>query len=240
MTVRVIPPEFRQLASGTIVSANNSRGKLLLQWTPRDPDGRYQWDSSTRFALAPEEAASVFLARLDPQKLLLMQQQQQQQQQNGSGSDESSDDGIPSTVAVAEIVRRHNPNNPHAEGGFFDDQMPEKVFRARLQGDGSVQLVIDYERDGIGGQESPSPNETTGPLQIDLMMGEYHVLRSIVEYSLPRLIGWSSGLDSLIEQSIEKTTANIGNNNNNNNNSTNFGGRSPHNYQGNDGGGVPF
>lgn len=71
-----------------------------------------------------------------------------------------------------------------------------------------------------------------GPLQIDLMVGEYHVLRSIVEYSLPRLIGWSPGLDALIDQSVEKSTA--GNNN------PNFGGRSPHNYQGNDNGGVPF
>ncbi|KAL3916992.1 MAG: hypothetical protein SGARI_007824 [Bacillariaceae sp.] len=54
LTVRAIPPEFRQLASGTIVTNNSGKGKLLLQWTPRAQDGKYQWDNSIRFALAAE------------------------------------------------------------------------------------------------------------------------------------------------------------------------------------------
>lgn len=144
-TIRAIPPEFRQLASGTIVTSNasNGRGRLLLQWTPRDSNGKYQWDHSIRFALAAEEAASVFLARLDPQKLLLAQQ---------------NDIVMPDTVSMTEIVRRPNNNSPEG-GGFFENDMPEKVFRAQLQGDGTVQLTVDYERDGVGGQAPPSPTE---------------------------------------------------------------------------------
>jgi hypothetical protein len=63
------------------------------------------------------------------------------------------------------------------------------------------------------------------------MVGEFHVLRSIIEYSIPKLIGWSTMLDASVEQAVEKSTQ--GNN-------QNYGGRSPHNYQGNNDGGMPF
>jgi hypothetical protein len=149
LTVRAIPPEFRRLASGTIVTSNtgNGRGRLLLQWTPRDSNGKYQWDESIRFALAAEEAASVFMAQLDPQKLLLVPQQH--------GQIATAD-----TVAMAEIVRRPNANSNPESSGFFGIDVPEKVFRATLQRDGSVQLTVDYERDGIGGQDPPTSLET--------------------------------------------------------------------------------
>lgn len=72
-----------------------------------------------------------------------------------------------------------------------------------------------------------------GPLKIDLMVGEYHVLRSIVEYSLPRLIGWSAKMEASLEQSIDKAVSQQQPGNSYN--------ESPHNYQGNNqGGGVPF
>ncbi|KAG7339460.1 Whirly transcription factor domain containing protein [Nitzschia inconspicua] len=232
LTVRAIPPEFRQLPSGKIVlNTANSRGRLLLQFNPRSQDGRYQWDQSIRFALSAEEAASVFLARLDPQRLYMSQH-------SHNNNNNNDDDTVtiaqpPNTVAVAEIVRRANANNfpdPTTPPPRFDeinsnDSIPEKIFRARLQDDGSVHLVVDFERDGIGGQEPPSNNETRGPIAIDLMVGEYHVLRSIVQYSLPRLIGWSAMLDASLEQSIEKSAADV---------------PSPHNYQGRNGGEVPF
>jgi hypothetical protein len=51
------------------------------------------------------------------------------------------------------------------------------------------------------------------------MLGEYHVLRSIVEYSLPRLVGWANMLDASMEQSIQKAASESNNM------------QSPHNYQ---------
>mmetsp|Transcript_16058 Transcript_16058/g.28866 ORF Transcript_16058/g.28866 Transcript_16058/m.28866 type:complete len:151 (+) Transcript_16058:3-455(+) len=136
--------------------------------------------------------------------------------------------------ARTEIVRR-----PVSAGGFYDNA-PEKVFRGLLTPDGSLQLSVDFERDGIGGQEPPTPNEARGPLHIDLMVGEVHVLKSIVQYSLPRLTGWSDMMDHSMEEAIRKSTG-----------PTNH--SSPHNYQtnttsvrgnfysqGNDEGNVPF
>jgi hypothetical protein len=64
------------------------------------------------------------------------------------------------------------------------------------------------------------------------MVGEYYVLRSIIDHTIPKLIGWSDSLDYSIQEAMNR-----GANNNNNNN--------PHNYrQGGGGqggfGGVPF
>eukprot|EP00539_Tryblionella_compressa_P010896 CAMPEP_0178792678 /NCGR_PEP_ID=MMETSP0745-20121128/8661_1 /TAXON_ID=913974 /ORGANISM="Nitzschia punctata, Strain CCMP561" /LENGTH=81 /DNA_ID=CAMNT_0020450901 /DNA_START=17 /DNA_END=262 /DNA_ORIENTATION=- len=44
--------------------------------------------------------------------------------------------------ARTEIVRR-----PVSAGGFYDNA-PEKVFRGLLTPDGSLQLSVDFERDG--------------------------------------------------------------------------------------------
>ena len=65
--------------------------------------------------------------------------------------------GVTDAVAQVELVRRANNNQDG--GGFFDNDMPEKVFRARLQGDGSVQLTVDYEHNGVGSQQPPNPTE---------------------------------------------------------------------------------
>ena len=215
LTVKVIPPEFKQLASGTVVMAPGRRGRILMEWIPRE-GGRYQWDRPIRFALAPEEAASVFLARLDPQKLLHSQES-------------SGEDGMvasSTTVAAAEIVRRPNPGGNESDfvnesSKMFTGNTPDKVFRSRLMANGTVQLMVDYELEGLGGQEPPNENEARGPLQIDVMVGEYQVLRSVVEYSLPRLTGWSIMLDNAMEQSVQKAIYS---------NNSSYG-QSPHNYQ---------
>ena len=70
-----------------------------------------------------------------------------------------------------------------------------------------------------------------GPLSIDLMVGEFHVLRTIVQYTIPKLIGWSPAIDSFVDQMIDKSTQL--------NNNQGYGGRSPHHYHGGDDG-VPF
>lgn len=162
LTVRAIPPEFRQLPNGgrIVLNGQNSRGRLLLQFTARavGGDGKYQWDSSIRFALSAEEAASFFLARLDPQRLLFVPPPPQNHENNTTTA----------PVAVAEVLRRanpqnndfHNNNHNHNHDHSNNDSMPDKVLRGHLNADGSVTLMVDYERDGMGGQEPPSMNET--------------------------------------------------------------------------------
>jgi hypothetical protein len=40
------------------------------------------------------------------------------------------------------------------------------------------------------------------------MAGEYQVLKSIIEYSLPRLVGWSTFMDHALERSISDSVNN--------------------------------
>lgn len=54
------------------------------------------------------------------------------------------------------------------------------------------------------------------------MVGEFQVLRSIIEYSIPKLVGWSTMFDRNIEQAVSKSVQSGGNQR----------GGSPHNYQG--------
>ena len=64
-----------------------------------------------------------------------------------------------------------------------------------------------------------------GPMAVDVPVGEYQVIRSIIEYSMPRLVGWTSLMDHSIEQSFKGTDDFF---------------PSPHNYGSYDGNDVPF
>lgn len=178
LTIRAIPPEFRVLPkSGTIVLDSSKRGRLLFEFTPRNNSNnnygtnsstgsggggsKYQWDKPIRFALTAEEAASL-LATLDD-----------------AGSNNGGN-GVNQPVVV-EIVRTPRPPgmSPRPGGGggggpgfYADDNTaismetnknPDKVFRARFLPPGSgsaIELAVDFEYDGRGGQDPPTMNES--------------------------------------------------------------------------------
>jgi hypothetical protein len=171
LTIRAIPPEFRVLPkSGSIVLDGNKRGRLLFEFVPRNTSNnfgtsygggstsgsKYQWDKPIRFALTAEEAASL-LAQLE--------------------------DVNQQPPVVVEVVRTSRPLSssptpsypPRGGGpGFFSDdnnntvimetnKNPDKVFRARLLPPGSgsaIELIVDYEYEGRGGQDPPTMNES--------------------------------------------------------------------------------
>ncbi len=62
-----------------------------------------------------------------------------------------------------------------------------------------------------------------GPFEIQLMVGEYKVLRTIIEYSIPKLVGWSTMFDRNVEQAASRSVGNQ---------QGGYSGGSPHNYQG--------
>jgi len=218
-TLKAIPPDFRALPSGTVILDASKRGRLLLEWTPmasgHDDDNssygsgkRFRWDASTRFALTAEEAGSL-LAKLDR--------------------------GDPSV----ELSRR-------VSGDQMGQQNLEKVFIAKkieLEGgeNDGISLLVDYvdpDKHQLGQVPHPQPPSggpgggtfddegLKGPFEIRLMVGEYQVLRSIIEYSIPKLVGWSTMFDRNIEQAVAKSVKGGGNQRGG------YGGSSPHNYQG--------
>lgn len=85
----------------------------------------------------------------------------------------------------------------------MNDDSLVKVFRAIPMPDGSVRMSCDYEKDGRGGQPPMSEQEATGPLEINLMVGESITVQSILEYSIPRLTGWCTMLDLSIDQAMK-------------------------------------
>lgn len=210
-TLKAIPPEFRALPSGTVILDASKRGRLLLEWTPlasgHDDDNdygsgnrRYRWDASTRFALTAEEAGSL-LAKIDR--------------------------GDP----TVEFSRR-------VSGDQMGQQNLDKVFIAKpihLEGgkNNGISLLVDYvdpENHQLGQVPHPQRNGggafgdegLKGPFEVELMVGEFQVLRSIIEYSIPKLVGWSTMFDRNVEQAVSKSVQSGGNQR----------GGSPHNYQG--------
>lgn len=153
--IRAIPPEFRVLPkTGTVILDAGKRGRLLLEFTPRSSgnnqgnNSKFQWDKPIRFALTAEEAASL-VASLDGAA-----------RDGGSSASEGT---------VVEIVRSARPPSTGGSGFYNDTTVmagsatPDKVFCARLlppKGGSTVQLMVDYEWEGRGGQEPPTPNES--------------------------------------------------------------------------------
>ena len=209
-------PEFRVVGAAGTTVVLDKKGRLMLEWVPKmsttaPPQNnnnnnnnfgtaRFAWDKPLRFAMSPEEVGLV-LARVRQGESVEIHRR------GGSGFG-----GPQHGTSTTTIQQQH---------------VPLKVLRVAPLPGGGLRIVCDYELDGHGGQEPPEPNESQGPLGIDLMVGESQVVQSIMEYSLPRLAGWTSLLDQSIEQAFVAATS-----------VTN-----PHNYGGGGGGrtdGVPF
>lgn len=214
-SIKPIPPEFRAVSGGkTVVLDGTKKGRLMLEWVPRisiPGQNKFAWDRPLRFALTPEEIGLV-LTRLKQEKSVELNRH------------------LRTTTGDYGDYFSNNNNNTND-----DDNMDSlmKVFRAETLPNGSIRFVCDHEKDGRGGQDPPSQNESKGPLEIDLMVGEGFVVQSLMEYSIPRLTGWSTMLDHSMDQAFRASTAFVPN---------------PHNYisrgRGGGGGGredgVPF
>lgn len=228
-TLKAILPEYRTLPNGTIILDASKRGRLLFEWTPmaggHDDNGgnkRYQWDASTRFALTAEEAGSL-LARLDR--------------------------GDPSVEFSRRISGNGSPTGRNVDKVFLAKTIELKSTTSDAAGENKssatkndgIALLVDYvnpECHRFGEIPHPLPagssgafgnKGTVGPLEIHLMVGEYHVLRSIIQYSLPKLVGWSTMFDQNIEHAVAKSVENGGNQRVG---GGKYGVSSPHNYQG--------
>jgi hypothetical protein len=246
-SVKAIPPEFRALPSGTVVLDASKRGRLMFEWTPlsSQPSSQYgdkktyAWDKTTRFALSAEEIGSL-LARLDrgDTRVEFTRRIANDHDQNSTGL--TLDKIFIATVIEIQEQEPVKEEQPVAEEGTGTGSAVVKVKK----NDG-ISLLIDYVEADTGHQfgnilHPPSaPHDgIRGPFEIRLMVGEYRVLRSIMEYSIPKLIGWSTMFDRNIEQAITKsinmsTQQGGGGSNNNNNNrggGGGYGGSSPHNY----------
>jgi len=263
-SVKAIPPEFRTLPSGTVILDAGKRGRLMFEWTPLSSQPSfgdkkaYAWDKTTRFALTAEELGSL-LARLDrgDTSVEYTRRLANDHFQNSTGL--TLDKIFIATVNEIQEQEEQVPikeeEQPVAEEGTENETETETETKigtgtgtgsavVKVKKNDGISLLIDYVDADTGHQfgnilHPPSaPHDgIRGPFEIRLMVGEYRVLRSIIEYSIPKLIGWSTMFDKNIEQSITKSVnaqqqggGGGGGNNNNNQGGGGYGGSSPHNY----------
>ena len=85
-----------------------------------------------------------------------------------------------------EFIRRIPAEQP----GTSAADMPEKILRITPGEGGQFSFKIDYEKDSVGGQIVGGTAEPLGPLEVVAQLGEYVVMRKLMELSLPSLIGW--------------------------------------------------
>mmetsp|Transcript_15499 Transcript_15499/g.18673 ORF Transcript_15499/g.18673 Transcript_15499/m.18673 type:complete len:272 (-) Transcript_15499:41-856(-) len=105
----------------------------------------------------------------------------------------------PSEVGLLVSQLPHNPvewaRRPAGANSFgladtpedgMNTDMPDKVLSIEPQEGARVKFTLDFKKDGVGGQDPMAPMEVTAEA------GEFEVMRSIMQSSLPFLSGWQT------------------------------------------------
>lgn len=95
-------------------------------------------------------------------------------------------------------MRRLPADTPGAVAG----DMPEKVLHITPGEGGQFSFKIDFEKDGVGGQNPLSTGEPLGPLEVVAQLGEYVVMRELFQQSIPSLIGWDVQLNLAMQNAM--------------------------------------
>ena len=106
-----------------------------------------------------------------------------------------------------------------SSSGFHDDDndTAEKVLHVTPGQGGMISFKVDFEKDGVGGQHpgahSPSTSSgdsVVGPLEVIVQTGEYQVIHSLIQSSLPHLVGWTTMMELAMQRSISDSLNNSG------------------------------
>jgi len=131
MCFKIMLPGFRALKGDGIVTDKSKKGRMLLEFTPSNAEGRYQWNDQVRFGLSAEEVG-LFCNQLPHHPIEL------------SRSAMSSPPG--------------EGDEDHKIEPITNDR-PDKVLKISPSDGASVTFCLDYVKDGIGGQSDSGPLE---------------------------------------------------------------------------------
>jgi hypothetical protein len=109
-----------------------------------------------------------------------------------------------------EFVRRLPADQP----GTTAADMPEKILRITPGEGGQFSFKIDYEKNSVGGQTVGGTTEALGPLEVVAQLGEYVVIRKLMELSIPSLIGWDVQTNFAMQNAMNLALQASGGNNN--------------------------
>ena len=87
--------------------------------------------------------------------------------------------------------------------GQIADDLPDKVMRITPKEGNQLSLQVDFEKDGVGGQ-TPDPRVAAlGPLELTVQLGEWEVLKCLMQTSIPALVAWDVQLKVAIQNNID-------------------------------------
>ncbi|KAL9181138.1 hypothetical protein ACHAXT_009943 [Thalassiosira profunda] len=166
--LRASLPQFKR--AGTDGVSVDRRGKLVMEFIPRNNTGAgFAWNDKVLFSLSVEEVG-----------LLLSQ--------------------LPgNTVELSHQTR--DPNLAGEEGGGYgvaqlSGDAIDKVMTIEPGEGATLTFKVDYVKDGVGGQTPPGADTLpTTPLEITIQAGEFEVVKSICQTSIPYLLGWNTTMD---------------------------------------------
>ena len=82
---------------------------------------------------------------------------------------------------------------------------PDKVLSFTPGEGATVTVKIDFVKDGVGGQLSAAePNSSRAPMSVLCHAGEFEVIRTLLQSSIPHLIGWDTMVTVGVNDSLQK------------------------------------
>jgi len=147
------------------------RGKLVLEFVPRNNTGAgFAWSDKTLFSLTVEEVG-----------LCLSQ--------------------LPNNPVELSHPTYNTAGGEHEEGPMPDvtqlaGDAVEKVVTIDPGEGGSLTFKLDYMKAGVGGQTPPGiEGLPKTPLEITIQAGEFEIIKSVCQTSIPYILGWNTTMD---------------------------------------------
>lgn len=169
LVIRGSLPQFKRAGNDGV--SVERRGKLVVELVPRNNTGAgFAWNDKTIFTLTVEEIG-----------LCLSQ--------------------LPNNPMELSHPTYNNAGGDH-EGGPMTDvtqlagDSVEKVLTIEPGAGASLTFKLDYMKGGIGGQTPPGVEGLPKtPLEITIQAGEFEIIKSVFQTSIPYLLGWNTTMD---------------------------------------------
>lgn len=167
LSMKAAMPVFKKAGMDGV--AVERRGKMMLEFVPRNASGSgFAWNDKTIFSLTVEEVG-LLLSQLPGNAVEL------------SHPTFSSDDGAFGQESQVTQV---------------SGDIVEKVLTVDPGDGATMTFKVDYVTNGVGGQTPPGfDGIPSTPLEITIQAGEFEVLRSIFQTSIPYILGWNTTMD---------------------------------------------
>eukprot|EP00551_Chaetoceros_affinis_P001425 CAMPEP_0203641468 /NCGR_PEP_ID=MMETSP0088-20131115/6781_1 /ASSEMBLY_ACC=CAM_ASM_001087 /TAXON_ID=426623 /ORGANISM="Chaetoceros affinis, Strain CCMP159" /LENGTH=181 /DNA_ID=CAMNT_0050496921 /DNA_START=257 /DNA_END=802 /DNA_ORIENTATION=- len=172
-------PKFKTSGQDGNIINLSERGRMMFQFSPTSSSG-IKWNENITFALSAEELG-LLVSQLPYHPVTFVRELTSRQ--GSAFNDEKYD-----------IVS--------------DDDSVMKTFIVTPIEGASVHFEIDFKKNGIGGQMPPAnsaerANGLSAPMRVVLQAGEWEVLKSLAQESIPYLLGWRKLMDIAIEDAIK-------------------------------------